>query len=276
MNAMKDRALAVLLTSILWLLTPIAQAAPTTEIVPLGYNLAETLIPALQPMLQSNERVSAYGNQLLIRAEPERINEIKQLVAQLDKQPSRLLISVANNGNRSGIEQGYRVDGRIDTGPVDVIVGQPRSDGNTARIINRRTTGTDDSVRQITASEGYPVLIQGGQSVPITTTTTNAYGHVVRQTQYQDVTQGFYATVRLNGDLATITISANNNRLNSEHRNVIDVQQADTVVTARLGEWVSIGGINDTTTGNNSDIGRSISTQRDENTSLRLKVDRLD
>lgn len=273
---MKDRVLTLLLTSILWLLTPTSQAAPTTEIVPLGYNLAETLIPALQPMLQSNERVSAYGNQLLIRAEPERINEIKQLVAQLDKQPSRLLISVTNSGNSSGIEQGYRVDGRIDTGPIDVIVGQPRSDGNTARIINRRTTGADDGVRQITASEGYPVLIQDGQSVPITTTTTNAYGHVIQQTQYQDVTQGFYATVRLNGDLATITISANNNRLNSEHRNVIDVQQADTVVTARLGEWVSIGDINNSTTGNNSDFGRSISTQRSNNSSLRLKVDRLD
>ncbi|WP_321346863.1 secretin N-terminal domain-containing protein [Halopseudomonas oceani] len=273
---MKDRAFAALLASMLWLVTITSQAAPTTEIVPLGYNMAENLIPALQPMLQSNERVSAYGNQLLIRAEPHRLSEIKQLIAQLDKQPSRLLISVANTGSSSGIEQGYRVDGRVDTGPVDIIVGQPRHDGNTARIINRRTTGANDGVRQITANEGYPVLIQGGQSVPITTTTTNIYGQVVQQTQYQDVTEGFYATVRLNGDLATITISANNNRLNSEHRNVIDVQQADTVVTARLGEWVSIGGINNTSRDNSGDVGRSISTQRNDTTSLRLKVDRLD
>ncbi|MEL0167129.1 MAG: secretin N-terminal domain-containing protein [Pseudomonadaceae bacterium] len=273
---MTRRLLAALFSITLLLAAQGASAAPTTEIVPLGYNLAENLIPALQPMLQSNERVSAYGNQLLIRAEPGRIAEIKQLVAQLDTQPSRLLISVANTGGSSGIEQGYRVDGRIDTGPVDIIVGQPGRDGNTARIINRRTTGANDDVRQIMANEGYPVLIQGGQSVPITTTTTNAYGHVVQQTQYQDVTQGFYATVRLNGDLATITISANNNRLNAERRNVIDVQQADTVVTARVGEWVSIGEINNATNGTNSDIGRHISTQRNDSTNLRLKVDRLD
>ena len=80
----------------------------------------------------------------------------------------------------------------------------------------------------------------------------------------------------LGGDLATITISANNNRLNPQHSGVIDVQQADTVVTARLGEWVSIGGIDESNGGNDSDLGRRISTQRVESGTLRLKVDRLD
>ena len=272
---MKQRILATLLC-LLCLAASSLQAAPTTEIVPLGYNLAENLIPALQPMLQSNERVSAYGNQLLIRAEPNRISEIKALIAQLDKQPSRLLISVASSGSSSGSQRGYRVDGSVDSGPVEIIVGQPNGSGNTARISNRRTTGANDDVRQITANEGYPVLIQGGQSVPITTTTTNVHGQLVQQTQYRDVTQGFYATVRLNGDLATITISANNNRLNTQHSGVIDVQQTDTVVTARLGEWVSIGGIDEASGGNNSDLGRRISTQRTESGTLRLKVERID
>ncbi|WVM93109.1 hypothetical protein ULG90_02985 [Halopseudomonas pachastrellae] len=67
---------------------------------------------------------------------------------------------------------GYRVDGSgIRTGPADIIIGNPDGRGNSARIINRRTYGSNDGVRQIMASEGYPVLIQGGQSVPITTRT---------------------------------------------------------------------------------------------------------
>ncbi|MEH6688243.1 MAG: secretin N-terminal domain-containing protein [Halopseudomonas sabulinigri] len=251
-----------------------ANAAPTTEIVPLGYNMAEDVIPAIQPMLRSDERVSAYGNQLLIRAEPARIVEIKALLSQIDKQPSRLLISVSNSGGSSGVERGYQVDGRISTGPADIIVGDPKN-GNQARIINRQTHSANDGVRQVTANEGYPVLIQSGQSVPLTTRTTDAYGRVVQQTQYQDVTQGFYATVRLNGNMATITLSANNNRLNRNNQGVIDVQRADTVVTARLGEWITVGGLDDASTGNDGDIGRRISTQRQSSSSIRLMVERV-
>jgi len=272
----KSGMLKLLCWMTLSIATLMANAAPTTEVVPLGYNMAENIIPAIQPMLQSNERVSAYGNQLLIRAEPQRIDEIKALVARLDTQPSRLMISVANTGSSSGSTGGYRVDGRIDTGPADIIIGDPNNRGNSARIINRRTYGSNDGVRQIMASEGYPVLIQGGQSVPITTTTTNVYGQVIEQTQYQDVTQGFYATVQLSGDMATITLSANNNRLNSRRQGVIDVQQADTVVTAPLGQWVTVGGLDDTSSGRDSDIGRRISTQRSDSGSIRLKVDRVD
>ncbi|MEH6566730.1 MAG: secretin N-terminal domain-containing protein [Halopseudomonas sp.] len=251
-----------------------ANAAPTTEVVPLGYNMAEDVIPALQPMLRSDERVSAYGNQLLIRAEPARIVEIKSLLNQIDKQPSRLLISVSSSGGSSGVERGYQVDGRIQTGPADIIVGNP-SNGNQARIINRETRSANDGVRQITANEGYPVLIQSGQSVPLTTRTTDAYGRIVEQTQYRDVTQGFYATVRLNGDRATITLSANNNRINRSHQDVIDVQRTDTVVTAQLGEWVTVGGLDDAGRGSDGDIGRRISTQSQSSGSVRLKVERL-
>ena len=99
---MKSGMLKLLCWMTLSIATLMANAAPTTEVVPLGYNMAENIIPAIQPMLQSNERVSAYGNQLLIRAEPQRIDEIKALVAQLDTQPSRLMISVANSGSSSG------------------------------------------------------------------------------------------------------------------------------------------------------------------------------
>ncbi|ROZ83230.1 secretin [Pseudomonas neustonica] len=272
---MKPRAFIKLIS---WMCLSIvvlyANATPTTEIVPLSYNMAEDVIPALQPMLRSDERVSAYGNQLLIRAEPARIVELKVLLEQIDQQPSRLRISVSNSGSSSGVERGYRVDGRISTGPADIIIGNG-SKGNQARIINRQTRSADDGVRQVVASEGYPVLIQSGQSVPLTTRTTDAYGRIVEQTQYQNVTQGFYATVRLNGEMATITLSANNDRLNRNHQGVIDVQRADTVVTARLGEWVTVGGLDDSDSRNGADIGRSISTQRQSSGSIRLMVERL-
>ncbi|HDZ55445.1 MAG TPA: secretin [Pseudomonas xinjiangensis] len=267
------RLFAVWLTSVV--MTAPLSAAPTTEVISLGYSMAETLIPVVEPMLQGEERVSGYGNQLIIRAEPERLEEIRSLIATLDEQPAKLRISIANSGNSVDSDQGYSVDGRLSQGPVDVIIGDPRS-GNQTRIIRRATRGATDGVRQVTANEGYPVLIQSGQSVPITTTSTDAYGQVIRDVQYRDVTQGFYATVRINGDMATITLSANNDSINQSDSRLINIQRTDTVVTARLGEWVTIGALDDTAAAQDRDIGRRISTRSQDQNSIRLKVDRLE
>ncbi len=248
------------------------QAAPQTEIFTLGYSMADSMIPAIQPMLRDDERVSAYGNQLIVRAEPERLEEIRALLANLDRKPNQIRISVANSGNAVSSERGFEINSRFETGAGDIVVG----DGsNQSRIIRRETRGQSDGVRRLTASEGYPVLIQSGQSVPLTTTTTDAFGRVVQQTQYRNVTQGFYATVRLNGNQATITLSANNDRLNSNDNRVIDVQQADTVVTGRVGEWITIGGLGDTARSNDKDIGQRITTRNQNDSSIRLMVERL-
>lgn len=266
--------LAQVLALLMLISAAVVQAAPTTEIFSLGYNMAESMIPAIQPMLREDERVSAYGNQLIVRAEPERLEEIRALLNQLDRQPARLMISVANSGGITSSERGYQVDGRISTGPADIVVGDPRS-GNQARIINRSTRGQNDGVRQVTANEGYPVLIQTGQSVPLQSYTTDVYGRVMENTEYRDVTQGFYATVRLNGDLATITLSANNNNVNRSDSRIVDVQQTDTVVTARLGEWVTVGGVADSQLSSGTDIGRRTSTRSQNDSSVRLKIDRI-
>lgn len=265
--------LAQLLALLLFCSSVSVQAEPTTEIFSLGYNMAEDMVPAIQPMLREDERVSAYGNQLIVRAEPERLKEIRALLDELDRQPARLLISVANSGDINSNERGYQVDGRFDTGPADIVVGDPRN-GNQARIINRSTRGQNDGVRQVTANEGYPVLIQIGQSVPLQSTTTDVYGRIIENTEYRDVTQGFYATVRLNGDLATITLSANNDNVNRSDNRIVDVQRTDTVVTARLGEWITVGGVTDSQLSSGADIGRRTSTRSQNDNSVRLKIDR--
>src|SRR5690606_12138135 len=142
------------------------------------------------------------------------------------------------------------------------------------RVIRRETRGATDGVRVLVASEGYPVLIQTGQSIPVTTSSTNVYGQVMRQTQYHDVTSGFYATVRLQGDHATITLSANNDQLSSAGHEVIDVQRTNTVVTAPLGEWVTIGGLDDFDDSRSSDIGWRTTTRSAQQQSIRLMVER--
>lgn len=261
----------------IWLLAGAVSAAPSTEIIPLTHGLAETLVPVVQPILQDSERVSAYGSQLIIRAEPERIAEIRALVKDLDTQPSRLRISVASSGEAAGETDGYRLDGRIGSRSGGLVIGDSR-EANSARIIRRETRGTSDGVRQVTANEGYPVYIQSGQSLPMVTRSTDAYGRIVEQTQYRDVAQGFYATVRLSGDIATISLSTNNDRVNPNDNQRIDVRHTNTQVSVRLGEWVTVGALGDIETDNDRGLGlgRRTTARRQDTGTIRLKVERLD
>lgn len=249
-------------------------AAPITDTVSLNYAMADSMITAIEPFLEPDERVSAYGNQLIIRAEPERLKQIRSLLSDLDRKPAQLRITVSNEGNTIQDRSGYQVDGRIKTKNGDIVVGHPRG-RNQARVIQRRTQGASDGTQIITANEGYPVLIQTGQRVPLTSTSTNVYGQVIQQTDYHDVTSGFYATVRLNGDTANITISANNDRIAGSRGKTIDVQRTDTAVSGPLGEWITIGGLDDSARTQDRNIGRRTATRSSEQTNIRVKVERV-
>ncbi|WP_252724853.1 hypothetical protein, partial [Acinetobacter baumannii] len=62
------------------------------------------------------------------------------------------------------------------------------------RIIRRSTDSRSGGSQQVQATEGYPALIQVGQSVPITSTATGPYGQIYSQTEYRNVNRGFYVT----------------------------------------------------------------------------------
>ena len=76
-------------------------------------------------------------------------------------------------------------------------------------------------MQQIQASEGQPALIQIGQSIPITSTSTDGYGRIQSDTEYRNVTQGFYVTPSLSGDTVRLQISTNNDRMSLERQDVV-------------------------------------------------------
>jgi hypothetical protein len=139
------------------------QAAPRTEILPLHYRSAEELLPVAQSLLDGAGRVSAYGNQLVINAEPDRIAELRELLQQLDTPPQRLLITVDSQQDGSAHQDGYRVDGSISAGNVEIIGGRgERHGGDEVRIIRRSSAGGSGSLQQVQATEGYPAQILVG------------------------------------------------------------------------------------------------------------------
>ncbi len=264
-----------LLAALLLALSLPLQAA--TEVIPLNYRTAEDVMPVVQSVLGNEGRVSAYGNQLIVNAEPAKIQELRTVLGQLDTAPKRLLISVDTSDSNYQDDRGYAVNGSASVGGVDIEAGRGEVRGrDQVRIIRRSTDTRGGGVQQVQASEGYPALIQVGQSVPITTASTGPYGQVYSNTEYRNVTRGFYVTASITGDIVHVAISSNRDRLSQSQPGVIDVQSTDTRVSGRLGEWITVGGVNESSQSDDSGFLHQRSTQGSENMTMRLKVESLD
>ncbi len=227
-----------------------AQAA--TEVLPLQYRTSAELLPTAQGFLGKDGTVSAFENKLIVNASPERIDDLRALLQQLDTAPKRLLISVDNSDSNFQDNRGN------------------------ARIISYGTSNRDGGLQQIQASEGQPALIQVGQSIPITSTSTDGYGRIQSNTEYRNVTQGFYVTPSLSGETVRLQISSNHDRISHERADVVKVQSTDTTITGRLGEWITLAGYNQQSQADQSSSAITYSTQRGENMTLRVKVDLLE
>ena len=226
-------------------------ALAATEVLPLNHRTSAELLPAAQAFIGKDGSISTFENKLIINAEPGKIDELRTLLQQLDTAPKRLLISVDN---------------------TDSNVQDNR--GN-ARVIRYGTANREGGLQQVQASEGTPALIQVGQSIPITSTQTDSYGRVQSNTEYRNVTQGFYVTASVTGETVHLAISTNRDRMSQERPDVVNVQSTDTTVSGRLGEWIPLAGINRETQADKSSTTRSYSTQGRDDLTLRVKVDTL-
>jgi len=231
-----------------------------TQVVPLNYRTSADLLPVAQNFIGKDGQVSAYGNQLIVNAEPGKIEELRQFLAQLDTAPKRLLITVDTNENNLEGDQGYSINGAAPS---------------QTRIINRSTVSREGGVQQVQASEGQPALIQVGQSVPFTSNQTDNYGRMQSQTEYRNVTQGFYVTASVTGETVHLSISTNRDRMSQERPDVVNVQSTDTTVSGRLGEWITLAGVNRQNQADKQGLTRSYSTQGRDDMILRVKVDTL-
>lgn len=261
-------SLRTLLASVLLACSFTAIAA--TEVIPLNYRTSDDLMPAVKSFLGSEGSVNAYGNKLIVSAEPGKLSELHDLLAQLDTAPKRLLISVDTSDNTLQSDQGYSVNGTIRSQNGGVT-----ADGKT-RIINYGTASRDGGVQQVQANEGTPALIQVGQSIPITNVQTDSYGYAQTNTQYRNVTRGFYVTASITGDVVHLNISTNNDRMSQQQADAIKVQSTDSQVSGRLGEWITLAGVSDQSRADEQGVTRRYSTQGRDDMTLRVKVDSLD
>jgi type II secretory pathway component GspD/PulD (secretin) len=227
------------------------------EIIELKNGVVSDIIPVLKPLVAEGGTVTGMNGKIIIKSTPSNLKQIKQILAQIDKAPRRLMISVKQNVDGSlktsedGLSGRYisnniKIESPDISNEGTIIQGQD-SDGNVIRYrtLETRSNIEDRNVFRVQTLEGHHAHINIGNSVPIPTSNTIVTGAgVVIQNgvEYREVTSGFYVLPRLQGDNVTLLIAPKLSRISPNQAAIFDVQEVETTAIGKLGEWIEIGG----------------------------------
>lgn len=205
------------------------------EVVDLKHRPAEQLVGVVQTLLGQDEVVQAHGFQLILRARPATLEQVKTLVGRLDRAPRRLRVSLRHSAaeavSRSGTGAG-----------VSASPGESRVRVETYGTRDRDYSGAE---QQIQVLEGNSAWIEFGQSIPLDerSVVIGPYGASAQESvRFRDVTSGFYVLPQVTGDRVRLRISPHRETLAGSGSGAINVQRAETVVEGPIGEWFEIGG----------------------------------
>lgn len=244
-----------------------AGARAEVEVIQLKYRNAEQVIPVLRPLIEPGGALTGMQYQLIVRASPANIADIRRVLASLDSMPRRLLISVRQDAENSSVARGASVAGTVSSGSGSSV---------NARVFDSRGNSDDRVMQTVQVMEGGVAMIQMGQSIPVparsVTRTVNGV-MVTDTTAYRDVGTGFQVVPQLSGDRVTLAI--NPQRDTPGPGGAVNVQRAATTVSGRLGEWIALGGSDSSDTRSGSGILSSSSAQRSDNRSIWVKVEEL-
>jgi len=255
--------------------------ADDVEIIQLSYRTAEQVIPILRPLVEPGGAISGMQNTLVIRASPANVQQLRQVVATLDRMPRRLLISVRQDAGISFESRAAQVSGTVGSSEVRVGVNEPPRRDSGVSISARESLGSRDDrfATQVQALEGSPAYISVGQSVPVqgsVVTQTPGGGTVVRNTTtYQNVASGVYVIPRVSGDRVFLEIAPQTASPGRDGPGSANVQQIVTTASGRLGEWFQLGGIDHSATRSQAGVLSGASGARVGSSSVWVKVDEM-
>lgn len=282
------RFLALVL-ALLWAGVTLAQQT-VLEVITLKYRNADQVVPMLKPLLAPGGTISGMQNKVVVRTTPENLAELRKVLGMVDNAPRRLLISVRQEAAGSdGIDEA-ELSGSVGNDRARVAVpGAGSQQGGTVvikrgdsrvrvRALQSQSAGTDRSVQTLQVLEGNEAFIHVGQSVAIrsggvTVTTPGAQG--AQSTGYRDIGTGFRVRPRVNGDQVTLEISTQRDSVADPNAQSFNVQRVDSAVSGRLGQWMELGGIGQSSTQHDSGtVYRRSSTGADDRRVF-LKVDEM-
>jgi type II secretory pathway component GspD/PulD (secretin) len=277
---------------VLALLMPqITQAETMTlEIIPLQNRMVDDVIQIIRPLVTPGGTVTGMNSQLIIKTTPSNLAEIKQILNKIDHAPRRLMVTVKQNVAGDSRFREDSLSGKYTSGDVQLRTGRDHSneglsisagdkDSNIRyRTLNGTSHADDRNTFKVQTLEGQPAFINQGQSIPFDSSTTviTENGVFVNQsTDYVDFGSGFYVLPRLNGDQVTLLAATELSSIKPDGHASTNVQGLETTVTGRLGEWMEIGGIDQSFTRGKQRNFSSSNVRGQELRTVLIKVDEI-
>jgi type II secretory pathway component HofQ len=255
--------------------TAIAAAGDRLEIIELRNRPAEEVIPLVRPLLQPQDALTGTGYQLIIRATPERIREVRELVDALDQAQKNLLVTVSAGRAEDLRDREIGASGRIENERGSVTLGDTDEEGLHGTLRERSTRNQATRASSLRVLEGQSAFIRTGGDVPYITTAAIITGNRVITSsgvEYRRVETGFYVTPRISGDRVYLHIRPVQQSLQSDQ--TIATQEAETTISGPVGEWITIGGVTEEERyESNGTVSRQWETRgRDDAISVKVEV----
>jgi type II secretory pathway component GspD/PulD (secretin) len=217
-------------------------AQQALEIIPLRHRTAEQVLPALQPLLEPGATLSGSRGQLFLRASPSNADDIKRALAVIDRPAKRLQISVRLDDALEHERRDLQASGSVGSGGVRFSGSAQDSRTNSGERVDQR----------LQVLEGSQATIFAGRS-----------------NDYRDLQSGFEVVPRLAGGLVHLDIA-------QQRETGTQGQRLVTTTTARLGEWVELGGTAQAAARDDRGIGSVSGRRANESRRVWVKVEALD
>ena len=266
---------------------PAVMAQETLEIIPLESRQAEDVIPIIRSLLGRNGTVSGMRDQLIVRASPRKLREIKSLLEKIDAQLKNLRITM-KQGSRSQLnklEQEIEAvvpigeAGRVILNPGNkdsegLIIGSETKNGSIrGRFLQRKSSLDEMDTQVVTTLEGNAAAIYFTRQIPFKETRSFSTGNKTTQlesTRFKNVRSGFMVLPRIRGDQVILEISPQQSRIiNGE----IETVGLSTVLRGQIGEWIELGGLNQNRSEQSSGIASRNTSGQVEKRSVFMKVE---
>lgn len=239
--------------------------AQSLQVIELQYRTAQEVIPILRPLLESGGALSGTEYKLFVRASSANVAQLRQALAEIDRQPRQLLVSV-----RRATRQTLERESAAATGALD-----NKASGATLHATDATSHREGNGIASVQVLEGSAAHIAAGESVPVVTAVAMGGGRrpwVAASTDYRNLSSGFLVTPRVSGQRITLDIAQQSER-RSTHTGQIETQQLTTQVSGQLGEWLQLGGVAESANEHSSGVlSRQYSTH-DDDQELWVKVE---
>lgn len=233
---------------------------------------AENLLKQLKPLFPEDTKFSAKGYQLIIKASPNIIKEIKYVLKQIDRPLQSFIISIAKYKTIDKLLKTTHVSGPPVTNKTPAKknklthfnnnddIGQDISKPSGGKVKITSTQRNSDTLHNGIYSarvvEDNWVYIRIGKQVPYYSSGNfpntgpanmafnRPYNFQLPQTQFKTINSGFEAKAILQtGNQVLIQIKAQNNHQNKNYQSDIDTSSAYTTISGSINQWIKIGEI---------------------------------